>query len=275
MNRRYLLLACIFWLIAALGLSACGSSTPSLAGSGKVIFGTGYTAKFAVVRPRSSFGLHDTVAWVAYLSHKAETATLSLTFLKREGGCAGGWPLATLPVRIQHRDANVVANNITVPSLLAIGATLPGRYAVRYSRGPTGLATGQFELRGSSPLGTIDFGSDFLKRGPHSILIVRPATTFSANGTLAWVAHFQQPASAKRLTITIDRLHGCARTHVYTGEHVRIDNPGVVLFGNKVSLRALAALGVTPGSTYVLRYVRSGVVLAQGEFTVTSGGTGG
>lgn len=116
---------------------------------------------------------------------------------------------------------------------------------------------------GAAP-GSITFGT-ILDSG---LVISDPATSFDANvPQIAWSAVLKDKVGATSITLVFASVAADGSETVIQQTDVPVSSPDFNVLGSGgVDLATLA--GNAPG-TYVLRYIRGGTVLAEGEFALT------
>jgi hypothetical protein len=116
--------------------------------------------------------------------------------------------------------------------------------------------------------GTIAFGTQYHQVSNSQIDIVNPKTVFHAGEPMAWVAHLSSKAGSHTITFSILRSRGGRQTLVFEQAQPIKDSRFNEL-ANGVMVGWLARLHVTPPGTYIMRYSRGGMKLAEGTFKLT------
>lgn len=110
--------------------------------------------------------------------------------------------------------------------------------------------------------GTIVFGFGIHRVSAHEIDIVKQRTVFYRGQSVAWVAYLKHRAGARSLTLSLLAL----TTHALVlNESVRKIKPAWIELANPgETVRGFEMLGVSLPGTYVMRYTRGNIVLAEG-----------
>lgn len=112
-------------------------------------------------------------------------------------------------------------------------------------------------------LGSIQFGFGIRRVSAHQIDVSKVRTTFHVGQPIAWVAYLKHSAGATSLTLTIipaSGTHPAVLTETIPNVNpnwIQIANPGEPELG-------LEKLGVPVPGSYIFRYSRGNIVLAQG-----------
>lgn len=111
--------------------------------------------------------------------------------------------------------------------------------------------------------GRISFGTGY---DPTTLKVTGAKSTFGVKSkSIAWSAEFTEQAGATELTLVLaSKRQGGAEESIHQ-EAISISNPAFGILANQADLASI--VGNRPG-TYVLRYLRGAVVLAEGEFTL-------
>jgi hypothetical protein len=130
-------------LLTSTGCSILGANT-----SGTIAFGTQYhevsNSQIDIVNPKTVFHAGEPMAWVAHLSSKAGTHTITFAILRANNGHQTVIFQQSQPIK--NAGFNELANGVMVGWLARVHVTPPGTYVMRYSRGGTKLAEGTFKL---------------------------------------------------------------------------------------------------------------------------------
>jgi len=130
-------------LVMGVGCSILGANT-----SGTIAFGTQYhqvsNSQIDIVNPKTVFHAGEPMAWVAHLSAKAGSHSITFAILRSNGGHQTMVFQQDQPIK--NAGFNELANGVMVGWLARIHVTPPGTYVMRYSRGGTKLAEGTFKL---------------------------------------------------------------------------------------------------------------------------------
>lgn len=112
--------------------------------------------------------------------------------------------------------------------------------------------------------GVITFGTAY---DPDTLTVTKPVTRFKATykGEIAWSASLAEPAGSTTLEIALTRRSKGGAEETIFQEQVPIANPEFDTLANQIDLLLLVD---RKAGTYVMRYIREGTVLAEGEFTV-------
>ena len=115
----------------------------------------------------------------------------------------------------------------------------------------------------SQPLGTVVFA------GAEQDSQVDGATPrFVVGATIHWQARFSEPANAARIQVVAVRRIGTEWEQVVDGRELWLTHPAVSGYTGWIGPGGYGAPG-----RYLLRLVRGGTVLAEGEFEVAAGAT--
>jgi hypothetical protein len=114
----------------------------SVAGSGKINFGTGIdTSTLAVTGPTAVFAPGEKVGWVATLSEAANATTLTFVLAKKMPGGAEQ-TLYSWPTPVSNPSFSILANTSDFSTI----AKEPGDYLIRFLRDTKVLAEGTFTI---------------------------------------------------------------------------------------------------------------------------------
>ncbi|GEM_PF-5935992 len=119
---------------------------------------------------------------------------------------------------------------------------------------------------GTNESGKIQFGQGFQRVSAHAINVVHPQTVFHKGQFIGWVAHLKKPADATSITLTI--LSSGRHPSTLVTESVPV-NPHWNELAHSQPVRWLEALHLRAPGSYVLRYARGHMVLAEGSFRLT------
>jgi hypothetical protein len=129
-------------------LLASGCSVLSRNDSGTIAFGAQYhrvsNSQIDIVNPKSAFHPGESMAWVAHLSSKAGSHSITFSILQSLGGKERLVFHQAQPIK--NAKFNELANRVMAGWLGWLHVTPPGTYVMRYSRGGTKLAEGSFRL---------------------------------------------------------------------------------------------------------------------------------
>lgn len=131
----------------------------------------------------------------------------------------------------------------------------------RTSTEPTERVTEAPEFTLPHGYGEILFGTGY---DPDTLEIIGERTRFKATyHPISWSASFIEPAGSTSILLTLSsKSAGGAEATLYSLD-VNIANPDFDTLANSADLALV--LDNKPG-TYVMRYIREGTVLAEGEF---------
>lgn len=123
----------------------------------------------------------------------------------------------------------------------------------------------------SAPLsGVIDFGLDYNDRGKE-IKVMHPRRTFGPGDTIAYVAHLSAAPHSKTLHWTIAQVASSGHETVVLDDNaypVRHPKTTNALY-NRFTISALRKAGVKGPGTFVMRFRKGAVTLAQGMFRLS------
>jgi hypothetical protein len=109
--------------------------------------------------------------------------------------------------------------------------------------------------------GKITFGKNY---DPDTLTIAKPITRFKRTyPEIAWSASLTDTVNDTSIEIIVARRSKAGVETTLISEEVDVSNPDSDLLANKVDL---ATLLDNKAGTYVMRYVRDGKTLAEGEF---------
>jgi hypothetical protein len=113
--------------------------------------------------------------------------------------------------------------------------------------------------------GVITFGTAYDK---DTLLITNPKSSFKKNvRKIAWSAELSEPAGATSMTFILASRSRSGAEKIIIRQEVDVSSPDFDLFANALDLGLLLD---RKAGTYVMRYIREGDVLAEGEFTLTN-----
>lgn len=112
-----------------------------------------------------------------------------------------------------------------------------------------------------SGAGIITFGTAF---DEETLEITKPKKTFGLDDEIAWSAYLVEPVGDTSVTFILAKVSKGGSESIQLSQDVDVSSPDSDLFANKVALGGL----LDGKGTYVMRYVREGTVLAEGEFTL-------
>jgi hypothetical protein len=125
--------------------TATPAATPDTE-AGNVRFGLLINPDLTVHAPRTRFGIHQMVAWIARFSRPVTSGKLSFGIWRDE---CGQWMRVYISPHIPYNPGIKLHTRGILPALrLEYGIIHPGTYQVRYVNGRSTLATGRFILTG-------------------------------------------------------------------------------------------------------------------------------
>ncbi|HZT95795.1 MAG TPA: hypothetical protein VFB34_03050 [Chloroflexota bacterium] len=119
-----------------------GSSTTTRVPAGVIQFGAG-ASKFNVQRPTSSFKLGKRIAWVAHLSRKSPSLTLTWQILRERGPGPSAVVSSSYP--LASKKDTLISGSMSGSQLVNDHLNKPGSYAMRFLVGTRILAHGSFK----------------------------------------------------------------------------------------------------------------------------------
>jgi len=112
--------------------------------------------------------------------------------------------------------------------------------------------------------GAITFGTE----NDSDLFITDPQTDFPPRGRFAWSAYLTEPAGAPVLSVDIVRINPADGSEVVISTlEQEVSNQNAVRFLRRFRVQRLVD---APG-VYAVRYIRDGVLLAEGHFRVLGG----
>lgn len=115
--------------------------------------------------------------------------------------------------------------------------------------------------------GEIWFGRGYARSNGNLVIRGR-RYGFAAHGRIAWVAHFNHPAGARYLQLTIWKTSTTPVVEVYKPLRIKILDIRSTEFANDVPVQSFIHLGASAPGKYRLRYSHGRHILAQGSFTL-------
>jgi hypothetical protein len=115
------------------------------------------------------------------------------------------------------------------------------------------------------PLGLITFGQSF---DPLTKRALQVRTQFTTDDPeIAWSTSLLQAVATKKLQMLIASRSAAGTERMVARKDVKVDDPTSDVFATKSNL---AATVDRKAGTYVLRYLREGMVIAEGTFTLVA-----
>lgn len=135
-----------------------------------------------------------------------------------------------------------------------------------------GLGTGMMASGGVAavpPAGKIWFGTSYVHT--YGNLAIRGRRTFfRSHDRVAWVAHFNGPADAHHLTLSLWAERGRRKIPLFQHPTTRISNTKSTEFANRVQAQDLLVAAGARSVHLLLAYRRGRTVLASGGFSIVN-----
>src|SRR3954447_1093273 len=149
---------------------------------------------------------------------------------------------------------------------LAVAACGPAAGAAPSAKpSPTAAASIDYTSPEPPPLGLITFGQSF---DPLTKRALQVRTQFTTDDPeIAWSTSLLQAVASKKLQMLIASRSATGNERIVSRKDVKVDDPTSEVFATKSNLAA--SVGKKAG-TYVLRYLRDGMVIAEGTFTLVA-----
>ena len=166
-----------------------------------------------------------------------------------------------------HTLGDVRAIMLGAALAFALAACSPAAGAIpRPTPAPSAALSGiDYTTPAPPPLGLITFGQEF---DPVSKRAVQVRTQFWADDPdIAWSVSLLEAVAAKKLQLLVATRAASGVEKIVSRKDVTIDEPSAEVFATKTDLAA--AVGRKAG-TYVMRYLRDGLVIAEGTFKLVA-----
>src|SRR3954454_3407779 len=148
---------------------------------------------------------------------------------------------------------------------VAVGACAPAEAAPSVKPAPTVAASIDYTTPEPPPLGLITFGQSF---DPLTKRALQVRTQFTTDDPeIAWSTSLVQAVAAKKLQMLIAARSATGSERIVSRKDVKVEDTTSLVFATKSNLAS--AVGKKAG-TYVLRYLRDGIVIAEGTFTLVT-----
>lgn len=149
-------------------------------------------------------------------------------------------------------------------AFLAAACASPGAPATTVTpTNPPAVTTPEPEPAYEGGSGIITFGTAY---DPDTLFIAKPLTRFKRTfPEIAWSAELARSVDATSVEWIVASQTASGSERVIIREDHDVSNPSNDLFANKIDL---ASLVDNKAGTYVMRYIESGEVLAEGTFTL-------